>query len=135
MTKNYRWQTNLKYGNLFLQNLRYFEADYEFTRALNYKNMPQSARLEAHLRRIITNFHLKGRHYLSNIRQDEKAIPISIYSFESYYLNVLRLDQSGEYDAAFKIIEDLIPHYENQLNELIIHLSNGLQAIYKIRTN
>ena len=134
MTKDYRWQTNLKYGNLFLQNLRYFEADYEFTRALNYKNTPQNARIVAHLRRIITNFHLKGTNYIEKIRFDEKAIPISDYSFESLYLNVLRLDQSGEYDAAFEFIEELIPHYKKQLDELIIHLSEEMQLIYKMRS-
>lgn len=132
MTKIYRWQTNLKYGNMFLQNLRYYEANDEYTRALNYKNTPQNARVKAHLRRIITNFHLKGKNYIEKIRFDEKAIPISDYSFESYYLNVLRLDQSGEYDAAFEFIEELIPHYKKQLDELIIHLSEELKVIYKI---
>ena len=134
MKKIFRWQTNLKYGNLYLQNMRYGEARYEFTKALNYKNMPLNAKVQTHLRRIITNLHLKGTYYLEDIRFDEKAIPISIYSFESAYLNLLRLDQSGEYDAAFEIIEKkLIPHYENELNELIMHLSEELQIIYKIR--
>ena len=133
MAKNYRWQNYLKKGNLYLKNFKYFDAKLEFSKALDCKNMQKIRRLRTYLLRIITNFNLKGKNYLSEIRFDERHIPISTLCFESCYLNILRLDQSGEYDAAFKIFEEnLIPHFENELDELIIHLSEELKVIYKI---
>ena len=139
MKKFYDWQQNLKKGNLYLKNFEYLKAKSEFTKALSCKNIPIEIKENIHLRRIITNFHLKGNNYLKEIEMDEKEIPASIHCFEFWYLHILDLDQSGEIDSAIKNIElEIIRHMPNRVNEfndLIIHLSNGLQAIYKIRTN
>ena len=138
MKKKFNWQQYLDKGNLYLNNFEYYEAKKEFTKALSCKNIPIEIKENIHLRRIITNFHLKGNNYLKEIEMDEKEIPASIQCFEFWYLHILDLDESGEIDSAIKNIELQInrdmPNRINEFNDLIIHLSNGLQAIYKIRT-
>ena len=134
MKNYYDWQQCLKKGDLYFGNFEYLEAKSSYSNALKCKNLPFYDRNKCHLRRGITNYHLKGKNYLKEIKLDEKAIPQSS-SFEFWFFHVLNLDQSGEYDSALKNIEfNILPHYENKLNEIIIHLSEEMQLIYKMRS-
>ena len=64
MKNYYDWQQCLKKGDLYFGNFEYLEAKSSYSNALKCKNLPLYDRIKCHLRRAITNYHLKGKNYL-----------------------------------------------------------------------